>query len=50
MTGWSSNSVIVVTVCSSSGSGSRGGRQEYPEVRLYVEGGRTGRFDRGIVC
>ena len=52
MIGRSSHSVIVVTVCSGgdSGSGSRGGRQEYPEVRLCVEGGRTGRFDRGIVC
>lgn len=50
MTGWSSNSAIVVTVCSERGRGSRGGRQEYPEVRLCVEDEHTGHFDRGIVC
>ena len=43
-----SPSHMVTVVC--SGGGRRGGRQEYPEVRSYVESERVGHFDRGISC
>ena len=46
ITHWSDSSIIVVIVC----SGRRLGRQEYPKVRLCVEGKGVGRFDPGVVC
>ena len=33
-----------------SGGGRRGGKQEYPEVRPYVESERVANFNRGIAC
>jgi hypothetical protein len=44
MRGGSDSNIIAVTYC--SGNRSRGGRREYAEVQLYVEGEGVGCFDR----